>query len=162
MSTKICLNCLKEVEGDHRCSKCRAATYCGRECQVAHWPVHKNICLDSNREDSNEKLGMKAQNHLKQGNYTKAEKLYSKLLGILRSKVGDNDPDTLFAMNDLAVTYIHQGKYDQAEILLKQCYEKRRTVLGGDHPDTLNTMNNLASTYKAQGKYAQAEVLYKQ
>jgi hypothetical protein len=43
-----CLCCLKEVEGSSRCSKCRTALYCSRECQLKHWPVHKNICIDSN------------------------------------------------------------------------------------------------------------------
>jgi hypothetical protein len=64
-----CLNCLKEVEGCSRCSKCRTALYCNRACQLNHWPVHKNICQDSNNaEDNNEKLEMKAMNHFKQGN----------------------------------------------------------------------------------------------
>ena len=64
-----CLNCLKEVEGCSRCSKCRTALYCNRVCQEKHWPVHKNICQDSNNaEDSNEKLVMKAMNHSNQGN----------------------------------------------------------------------------------------------
>ena len=64
-----CLCCLKEVEGCSRCSKCRTALYCNRVCQLKHWPVHKNICQDSNNtEDGNEKLQMKAMNHLKQGN----------------------------------------------------------------------------------------------
>jgi len=27
-----------------RCSKCKAAFYCGRECQVAAWPSHKASC----------------------------------------------------------------------------------------------------------------------
>ena len=63
-----CLCCLKEVEDCSRCSKCRTALYCDRACQEKHWPVHKNICQDSNNaEDSNEKLTMKATNHLLQG-----------------------------------------------------------------------------------------------
>ena len=65
---KTCLYCLKEVEGSSRCSKCRTALYCNKDCQVQHWPSHKNICLNSNNEDSNEKLEMKATNHFKQGN----------------------------------------------------------------------------------------------
>ena len=65
----ICLCCLKQVEGCSRCSQCETALYCDRECQVKHWPVHKNICMSSNdTEDSNEKLHMKAKNHLDQGN----------------------------------------------------------------------------------------------
>ena len=67
-SSRHCLFCLKQVEGSLRCSKCRTALYCGRDCQEKHWPVHKNICINSNREDSNEKLTMKAKNNLNQGN----------------------------------------------------------------------------------------------
>ena len=69
-SNRTCLHCLKKVEGSSRCSKCRTALYCNRECQLNHWPVHKNICQDSNNtEDSDEKLFIKATNHSKQGNF---------------------------------------------------------------------------------------------
>jgi len=65
-----CLHCLQEVEGCSRCSRCRTALYCSRGCQEKHWPVHKNSCRDSNdTENSNQKLQMKATNHLNQGNY---------------------------------------------------------------------------------------------
>jgi len=68
-SNRNCLYCLQVVEGCSRCSKCRTALYCNRDCQEKHWPVHKNICIDSNNtEDSIEKLFMKAENHSKQGN----------------------------------------------------------------------------------------------
>jgi hypothetical protein len=104
-----CLCCLKEVDGLQGCSRCLTARYCGKACQVKHWPVHKNSCRDSNdTEDNNEKLNIKALNHSKQGNsvhiyqmdiiitniiivgnYAKAEKLYSKLLHRLRKKLGE-------------------------------------------------------------------------
>ena len=68
-SDRNCLYCLQKVQGSSRCSKCRAALYCNRGCQEKHWPVHKNICIDSNNtEDSDEKLAMKAINHMNQGN----------------------------------------------------------------------------------------------
>ena len=64
-----CLYCLQVVKGSMRCSRCETALYCGRECQLKHWPVHKNTCQDSNdTENSNQKLQMKAMNHYKQGN----------------------------------------------------------------------------------------------
>ena len=163
MSSKnVCLNCLKEVEGDLKCSRCRVARYCHRECQIVHWPAHKNICQDSNSEDSNMKLHMKARNHHEQGNYRKAAKLYTKLLDILRSTKGEDHPATLNVMNDLASAYDSQGKYDEAEVLYKQCLDKYKAVLGEEHPDTLITMYNLGSTYNSQGKNDEAEVLLKQ
>jgi len=51
-----CLCCLKEVERSQGCSRCGAARYCGRECQLKHWPVHKNSCQNSNSDDIDEKV----------------------------------------------------------------------------------------------------------
>ena len=76
-----CLYCLQVVKGSMRCDRCETALYCGRECQVKHWPVHKNTCLDSNdTESSDEKLEMKAMNHVKQGN---CMYIYTKELSLL-------------------------------------------------------------------------------
>ena len=64
-----CLYCLQVVKGSMRCTRCETALYCGRECQVKHWPVHKNSCEDSNDSgDSDKKLQKKAENYLNQGN----------------------------------------------------------------------------------------------
>ena len=74
---KNCLHCLKEVEGSSRCSKCMTALYCSRDCQEKHWPVHKNNCINSNdAEDGDQKLKMKAENHLKQGNFIYTNTMY--------------------------------------------------------------------------------------
>ena len=63
-----CIYCLKEVNGSLRCSRCRTATYCNRECQRDHWSVHKNSCVDSNNEDITKRIDLKANNHYEQGN----------------------------------------------------------------------------------------------
>ena len=65
---KNCLCCLKDSTS-LRCSKCRTALYCGKACQIKHWPVHKNNCDYSNAEDNDTKLNIKAENHSKQGNF---------------------------------------------------------------------------------------------
>ncbi|KAK4116597.1 hypothetical protein N656DRAFT_701743 [Canariomyces notabilis] len=31
-----------------RCSRCRTISYCSRDCQVAHWSVHKPACTRPN------------------------------------------------------------------------------------------------------------------
>jgi hypothetical protein len=66
-SNRNCLCCLKEVKGQSRCSKCRTALYCSRKCQLKHWPVHKNTCIDSNTENNDVRLGVKATNYCQQG-----------------------------------------------------------------------------------------------
>ena len=40
------VNCRKtNVPGGlKKCTKCRVAMYCSRECQAKHWPVHKSGC----------------------------------------------------------------------------------------------------------------------
>eukprot|EP01091_Cochliopodium_minus_P009589 TRINITY_DN2388_c0_g1_i1.p1 TRINITY_DN2388_c0_g1~~TRINITY_DN2388_c0_g1_i1.p1 ORF type:complete len:156 (-),score=48.19 TRINITY_DN2388_c0_g1_i1:62-529(-) len=38
-----CANC-KSVKNLKGCSRCKKVKYCNRECQVAHWKVHKIDC----------------------------------------------------------------------------------------------------------------------
>ncbi|KAH6896247.1 hypothetical protein BKA70DRAFT_395797 [Coprinopsis sp. MPI-PUGE-AT-0042] len=35
--------------GDKACSKCRLVSYCSKECQQAHWKLHKSDCKDPMR-----------------------------------------------------------------------------------------------------------------
>lgn len=42
-----CVECGKEERGTkamQQCSKCKAAWYCGKECQEANWKIHKKTC----------------------------------------------------------------------------------------------------------------------
>mmetsp|Transcript_3312 Transcript_3312/g.5090 ORF Transcript_3312/g.5090 Transcript_3312/m.5090 type:complete len:102 (-) Transcript_3312:93-398(-) len=77
-----------------------------------------------------------------------------------KATLGDDHPNTLTSMNDLALLYQDQGKYNAAEPLYVECLEKRKATLGDDHPNTLTSMNDLALLYQDQGKYNAAEPLY--
>ena len=169
MSTKkklyTCLHCLKELEGLLACTRCRTARYCGRECQLKHWPVHKNKCVDSNSDDSNDKLEKKASNHFDQGNFIKAEQLYTKLLKNLnKTKEGDGNEthtiDTIKTMNRLADTYNIQGRQRDAEKLFRETIEKCQKLLGKSDPWTLLATKNLAHTLDALGRYDEAVSLF--
>nr|KAF7392133.1 hypothetical protein H0235_017132 [Vespula pensylvanica] len=48
---KKCFLCQEQAK--KRCSKCKEAWYCGRECQVKDWTNHKDICekITNNRSD---------------------------------------------------------------------------------------------------------------
>ncbi|KAJ7349067.1 hypothetical protein DFH08DRAFT_134740 [Mycena albidolilacea] len=39
----VCSQCSNR-SGALKCSRCKMMTYCNRECQAAHWPVHKKHC----------------------------------------------------------------------------------------------------------------------
>ena len=57
-------------------------------------------------------------------------------------KLGDDHPDTLSSMNNLAILYHKQGRYDAAEALYKKCIELSIIKLGDDHPETKRIKGN--------------------
>ncbi|KAJ3300743.1 Kinesin light chain 3 [Borealophlyctis nickersoniae] len=94
------------------------------------------------------------------GKYEKAELLYTDCLERRRGMLGEDHPNTLTSINNLATLYSNQGKHEKAGLLYAECLERRRGVLGEDHPDTLVSLNNLAELYMDQGKYEKAEPLH--
>ena len=97
-----------------------------------------------------------------QGAYKSAEILHRREWDIRTRFLGDEHPDTLTTMNNLAVTLSSQGDYEGARKLQEQVLEIRRKVLGEEHPYTLTTMNNLAGTLSDQGDYEGARKLQEQ
>jgi hypothetical protein len=65
--------------------------------------------------------------------------------------LGDDHPDTLTSMGNLASTYMNQGRWKEAEMLEVVVMEKRKQVLGDDHPDTLASVANLAFMVREPG-----------
>lgn len=42
----VCYNCHAQKDsGLLKCSKCKIASYCNKECQKAHWKEHKEECV---------------------------------------------------------------------------------------------------------------------
>ena len=82
--------------------------------------------------------------YYRQGRYTEAESLYLKTLETQKRVLGDDHPDTLRSMNNLALLYGRQGRDDEAEPLHLETLETKKRVLGDDHPSTLGTMNAVA------------------
>ncbi|KAJ7496428.1 hypothetical protein FB451DRAFT_1549581 [Mycena latifolia] len=73
--------------------------------------------------------------------------------------LGEDHPDTLLTMENLAYTYFKLGQHKEAEELRVTLIKKQKQVLGEDHPDTLLTMGNLASTYSSLGQFKEAKEL---
>ena len=64
-----------------------------------------------------------------QGRYEEAEPLYVDALRLHKEKLGEEHPDTIISMNNLAVLYRKQALYVDALRL-------RKEKLGNEHPDT--------------------------
>jgi hypothetical protein len=62
---------------------------------------------------------------------------------------GPEHPDTLTAMNDLALTLWSQGDLAGARDLQEQVLEASTRTLGPEHPDTLRAKDVLAMTLAA-------------
>ena len=45
LDTSSCALCNKFVEKKNKCAKCLSVVYCNRECQKAHWKIHKPKCI---------------------------------------------------------------------------------------------------------------------
>jgi eukaryotic-like serine/threonine-protein kinase len=75
---------------------------------------------------------------------------------------GQEHPDTLQAMNNLAISYYAAGRQDEALKLREQVLALRRKVLGPEHPDTLKAMNNLAISYDGADRREEALQLREQ
>ena len=64
--------------------------------------------------------------------------------------LGEEHPDTLTSMGNLASIYLNQSQWKEAEALEVVVLEKRMHALREEHHDTLISMENLASIYKNQ------------
>jgi eukaryotic-like serine/threonine-protein kinase len=79
---------------------------------------------------------------------------------IRRDHLGEDHPDTLESMDNLAMAYQDAGRLDQAIPILAVALAKRREKLGPEHADTLESMNDLAVAYWEAGQFARAIPLY--
>ena len=78
---------------------------------------------------------------------------------VRRTVLGEEHPDTLTSMANLATAYLNQERWKEAEELELPVMEVRQRVLGEEHPSTLTIMANLAVTYWARGRHQEAQEL---
>jgi tetratricopeptide (TPR) repeat protein len=86
-----------------------------------------------------------------EGRWNEAAELYVKVLEASRRVLGEEHPDTISAMANLAVTYRDQGRWKEAEELQVKVVEASRRVVGEEHPDTIRAMADLAHTKRDLG-----------
>ncbi len=97
---------------------------------------------------------------LEAGRFREGEQWCRLEYGGYQQLLGNEHPDTLTSMNNLALTLARQGEHAEARMLHEQTLAIRRRVLGEEHPATLTSMGNLASALCSQGDYAGARMLH--
>ncbi len=94
------------------------------------------------------------------GLYAPAEVHLRRALALRQERLGDDAPETLDSLDDLAVLLRDQGRYGDALPVAEQTLAARTRVLGSSHQDTLASANTLALVYTSLGRLEEAEQLY--
>ena len=89
-------------------------------------------------------------------NYKEALKWAKRTADYCIREYGAEHPDTLTALNNLAVVYSQLGRYDKALKLSIKLYTIRCRILGEEHHETLTSLGALASAYSGLGKHERA------
>ena len=77
------------------------------------------------------------------GDYPKQLELNENAYELSCKVLGEDHPNTLTFLNNLAVAYWNLGEYQKGLKLNEKVYELRCKVSGEDHPETVNALNNL-------------------
>jgi tetratricopeptide repeat protein len=112
------------------------------------------------RED--EKVDAGSQHTRAMSNSDNNCKRQERLLAERRHTFGEDHPETLTAMLDLADCWWAQGRLIAARKLEEQVVKGRSRLLGEEHADTLKATGKLAVTLAAQGNLGEARRLQEQ
>lgn len=89
------------------------------------------------------------------------ERIYKKMLPLSRQELGDDHPETLGLMNDMADFLATQDGHEaQAEMIYQEELTLRRERFGDVDPDTTEVIRDLKLLYGFQGHYDKATSLY--
>lgn len=90
-----------------------------------------------------------------------AEAMFRSMLSLYRQTLGEDDPDSLWAMNDLAIFLTDRDRDQEASELYRTVFEICSTNLGSEHHHTITLRNNLACCLQRIGRNIEAESLYR-
>jgi tetratricopeptide (TPR) repeat protein len=85
-----------------------------------------------------------------QGKRSEAEPLFVETLERRRRALGNDHPDTLMSIGNVAAMLQRKGKLVEAERLQREAFDASRRIFGEDHPHTITYLNNLATLCLAQ------------
>lgn len=77
------------------------------------------------------------------GRWAEAEQLEVQVMETGKRVLGDEHPDTLTNIANLAFTLRDQGFHEKAILLLEKCCRMRQQILCPEHPDTVSSLEAL-------------------
>jgi hypothetical protein len=103
----------------------------------------RRILLGDGDEEDVYSISMLATAYWLDGRWEEAEQLEMQVMETRKTKLGEDHPDRLSSMANLAFTCKSSGHNAQAIDLLRNCLAKQRQKLGLDHTLTLSTSRTL-------------------
>jgi tetratricopeptide (TPR) repeat protein len=88
--------------------------------------------------------------------------LCKEVVKLRKIKLGDDHPDTIGSIGNLAIAYLSTGQISEALPLYEENLKLSTAKLGTNHHYTLTAMNNLADAYSQAGQLEKAIVLHDQ
>ena len=89
-----------------------------------------------------------------------AERRFEEALEIRRDLLGDDHPDTIFLLNNLATVYTYKERYEEAESLYRDVVDRLPRHADPADPRIATQMLNLASVLRTQKKFDEAAGFY--
>ncbi|KAF2834982.1 hypothetical protein M501DRAFT_943158, partial [Patellaria atrata CBS 101060] len=75
-----------------------------------------------------------------QGRWKEAEELEVQVMETRKRVLGEEHPNTLTSMNNLAFTFKLQGRKDDAILLMRQCSQLQKQILGPQHSYVISSV----------------------
>jgi hypothetical protein len=127
---------------------------------LTHWVTHARELSKSPADPATANLlDWVARFDFERGDYSLAKLGFEQAYEASKSLLGEEHPDTLTSMNNLAETLRAQGDLPGARALQEAVLAAQKRLLGEEHSATLASMNNLAETLRAQGDLPGARAL---
>jgi tetratricopeptide (TPR) repeat protein len=143
-------------------STCRTDDYRFRRSLVPHLDTFLGVYHDSVfhlHSAGNEYISIAwkfALTYAENGRGQEALQLMEKVVAANKRTLGEEHPDTLSAMHNLADRYSEVGRRPEALELVEKVVAARKKTQGEEHPDTLSSMHNLAICYSEVGRQQEA------
>ena len=100
--------------------------------------------------------------HESAGDTEGALKLMKEVLAVRRRVHGDDHPDTLDSITNLALQHTELGDYAAALPLSKEAVASTRRTLGGEHEEAGHAIISLAAVHSLMGNHALGRELHEE